>query len=533
MILRRPYAFLIKNFKLIHLLFVFLCGYLMYRTNILHNFFEEANDVKILNGRELTNSLYNSWMYIVVFIIILLIITIIGLMSFKKKKTLLYYINLIFYIALGVFYYYSYTQVSIMEITAIDIRTIRFIYDLLGIVLVFQFFSMVTFAVRATGFDIKKFNFGQDIIDLQIGLEDKEEFEVNFDLDVNRVNKKVRKNLRFWKYTYVENRFLINLAICFVVALGLLFTVLYIDSNRRFLEQTPIQTTNFIVEVENSYITAYNYQTSTIISDKKFVVVKVKLQTLYEEKLQLQPAMFKLEIDDKTYYPTYDYRDEFVDMGTTYYDQKITNTSSAYIFIYAIDKNDTYKEATLNFYDGVDYGKSGNNNLIYRIKLEFENLDTTEFGKTYNLGTAVSIDNDFVKDGKFKITGYEINKRFSLTYNFCATTSQCFNSIEYLVPKTNSNIDKVLLKINGTWTMTNEVIGLVNLYDFLRMYGSISYTVGNKNVEQRLNLGRVIPLKTKENDVFYLEIPEQVTGSQTISLIIRVRNTTFKYVIKK
>jgi uncharacterized membrane protein len=165
MILRKPYAFLIKNFKLIHLIFVFLTGYLLYRTYIIHNFFQEARDIKIVTNRELTDVLFNSLMYVFIFLIIILSIIVIWLLKYKKKKTLLYFFNLFLYIILGVFYYYSYVQTGIMEITAVDIRIIRLIYDLLSIFLALQFISIVGYAVRATGFDIKKFNFGQDIVD--------------------------------------------------------------------------------------------------------------------------------------------------------------------------------------------------------------------------------------------------------------------------------------------------------------------------------------------------------------------------------
>ncbi len=532
MILRKPYAFLIKNFKRIHLVFVALGIYLVYQINIIYNFFKEVKGVKVVSGKELTDSLFNPTTYFIVTLLALLLIIVIWLLNFKKKKTLLYFMNLFFYIFLGLFYYYCYYQVSIMEITAIDIRIILFIYDLLGILMVLQVISIVSFAIRATGFDIKKFNFGQDIADLHIEVEDKEEFEVSFDFDVNHINKKLKQKLRFFKYAYVENRYIINLALCLIVFSGVLVMVLYMDNNRQFKEDTSIQTTNYILSVTKSYVTSRDYENNIIVVGKKFLLLKVNIQSRYGVSENLRLGMFELSIGDKTYSPTYDYYQDFIDIGDSYYNQIINTDKKTYLFAYLIDQDTSLNNANLNFYDGTIYGKSGNNNKIYHISLNPDNLDNTIENETQSLNIELTINNDFIISGSLNLTAYDINSRFKNDYQFCLTKTECYNSTEYLIPKYNSNNDKTLLKLSGIWSMYNKLDNLNNPAKFLQMYGNIVYTINGQTKTAHLNMGQVISNKNVEKDVYYLEVPKDVEQASTLSLLIQVRNHIYHYVLK-
>ena len=127
-----------------------------------------------------------------------------------------------------VVYNYIYSVLGSMETALLDIRQVRVARDIIMIVFFVQTFSVIITFVRATGFDIKKFNFGQDLAKLDIKEEDREEFEFEVNVDTGKVQRKFRRNLRHAKYVYFENRFLINMGllllfsvICFVVYLNL------------------------------------------------------------------------------------------------------------------------------------------------------------------------------------------------------------------------------------------------------------------------------------------------------------------------
>ena len=50
--------------------------------------------------------------------------------------------------------------------------------------------SIVMYAFRATGFDIKKFDFAKDLEELDIETKDNEEFEVNLELETDKYQRK-------------------------------------------------------------------------------------------------------------------------------------------------------------------------------------------------------------------------------------------------------------------------------------------------------------------------------------------------------
>ena len=65
MIFRKPYAILIKYFKLIHVLLTIIMAYLVYRTYNLFHFLSEYMKTTMLRlGKGATETMFNSYMYI-------------------------------------------------------------------------------------------------------------------------------------------------------------------------------------------------------------------------------------------------------------------------------------------------------------------------------------------------------------------------------------------------------------------------------------------------------------------------------------
>ena len=59
MILRKPYAILIKNFKLIHIILAIFMGYLFYKTNMVLSFLNEyLSSVATTISSDVTSSLF-------------------------------------------------------------------------------------------------------------------------------------------------------------------------------------------------------------------------------------------------------------------------------------------------------------------------------------------------------------------------------------------------------------------------------------------------------------------------------------------
>ena len=71
MILRKPYAFLIKNFKLMHAILTVLISYLLYKSNtILHFFNEYLESVQIISDTEVISKVFHILIFAFPFLVI-------------------------------------------------------------------------------------------------------------------------------------------------------------------------------------------------------------------------------------------------------------------------------------------------------------------------------------------------------------------------------------------------------------------------------------------------------------------------------
>ena len=90
MILRKPYAFFIKYFRIIHLIMAIFIGLLIFQTNTFLQFFNQyVNSNMITIGENLRSYLNNfSFVYIVIVLIMDFVVWL--LLDVKKKKNLFY-----------------------------------------------------------------------------------------------------------------------------------------------------------------------------------------------------------------------------------------------------------------------------------------------------------------------------------------------------------------------------------------------------------------------------------------------------------
>ena len=101
MIFRKPYAFLIKNFRLIHFMVAFLMSYVTFKTYHLLNFFNAYIQRGYFRHEGQLPSTYVPFHIFVLVIIITAIMTVIFLLMRVKNKPRLYYlVTIIFYLVI-------------------------------------------------------------------------------------------------------------------------------------------------------------------------------------------------------------------------------------------------------------------------------------------------------------------------------------------------------------------------------------------------------------------------------------------------
>ena len=92
MILRKPYAFFIKHFKLIHIILAVLVCYSIYRTKLLLDFFNEYSATIInVQGQDLVTPLL-PFLYQIIPILIIAVAALVLVVMLVKNKPYAFYI---------------------------------------------------------------------------------------------------------------------------------------------------------------------------------------------------------------------------------------------------------------------------------------------------------------------------------------------------------------------------------------------------------------------------------------------------------
>lgn len=336
MILRRPYAFLIKYFRIIHLILFGFVAYVTYKANNILSFFKEYisnnGNIDVIYGEYISYSIFVS-----IILIVGISIIIYFLMKYKQKPKFLYILLIGVSIISCVLFIYLTSNIKSLETSVLSGRTIRLFRDISRLHFWMLFITCIPIVIRGIGFDIKKFNFNKDLEELKLEAKDSEEVEVNIDLSSDGVKRTSRRIIRELKYYYLDNKFIINIIlgiIVFILLFAFPFNMFVV--NRNLNEGEILGTRNFNVIVSESYITERN----RLSKNNSYVILKISVKGKIE-KYTLDLDEFVLSSEKNNYIPSLKYYHYFNDIGKGY-KNNILNTSKydEFILIYNINNSD-------------------------------------------------------------------------------------------------------------------------------------------------------------------------------------------------
>lgn len=528
MILRKPYAILIKNFKLIHVILSAMMVYLFYRTNSILRFLNEyigSSQIKI--GDTILDELFGPIFIILVVFIVLLTLIIMGLLAFKKKPIKFYIYNIAVYIFSTIVYIIAFYIIQKLQYGLLDVKTLKLLQDFTLVTLLFQITTIIITIVRATGFNIKNFNFEQDLEHLEIAETDNEEFEVNVDLDTDKLLRRIKKKLRYAKYIYVENRLFINILIGITVSV--MAIVIYFNTDvysKTYSKSESFKTVRFILGTNDSYRTKYLNRTKTIDDGYELVVVRINVKRIYSKKIGLNTGRFILYANKNLYYHTIEYKDYLKDLGETYINNNISNDKfDNYILVFKVKENDISNKMILKYTDFT--------NDDVKINVSPINLNNKKEESSSSLGNELVFKNSIFKNTKLKIDSYEFGDSFKIDYNYC-TSTDCYASAEYVNVSATDNYNKTLLKIVGTFSYdeTLPIIKNKSMYKFINNYAVIKYKENGTMKTSLTELKEVKPKKTSIDNTYFIEVSNKIKESENIVLEFNIRNKIYSYTIK-
>ena len=532
MILRKPYAFFIKHFKLIHIILAALVCYSIYRTKLLLDFFNEYSSTIInVQGQDLVTPLLPTLYQIVPIFIIMVSALVLVIMLVKKKPYIFYIITIAIAIFSLVILQVSKGVLTDLTDTLLDSRTIMLVRDLIMVSFLGQLFSIVIIVIRATGFDVKKFDFKTDLKDLEISEEDREEVEVQIKIDTNKNIRGIRRRIRFLKYAYKENKLIFNFVFTFMgVALVALITFSIMNKEKIITQNVYFNGNNFSVNLVDSYLVNTDYDGNVINSDYYYLLLRLDIKNNTTKNNSLDIATTKILIDNYVYTPTIEYRDSFFDFGPIYQSENIGSEYERKVLVYQIPKELINKDIIFSFVDKNITDEEGNF-ASTKIKVQYNDLTGISSFKQTTIRNELSFEDSILPDYKINISAYDIQDKYKLTYNFCIK-DECYKSYEYLKPEITTNYDKTLLKIRGTLTKETNISGIYDLYDFIEKFGTLSYVIDGEEKYQTVKFKEVVSKKVLEENTYYIEVLDEVKDASSISFIFTIRDKNYKYILK-
>ena len=403
MILRNPYGYLIKHFKLIHLILVVIYIYLAIKVNSIFLYYQHfiGGTASKLDAMSYVNQYYLFFIALSIIVCIILY----AVMRYKKKPRLLYFLLIVFYLVVGGMIYFSYQGLYTISISVLETKNLLLYRDLLRILLLAQYVSIAFVMVRALGFDIKKFNFVQDLNELNLNETDTEEIEVTLG-GSESIFRNLRRHVREFKYYYIENKtfiFIIGIVVVLIALSGI--TVHKEVVAKVYQEGDVFSSSEYRFQVLNTYVTSKDYQNQTFVNgDTTFVIVRMKLGVNHSAR-DFNTASLILKLGNHSYSNNNRYSLRFNDLGYAYKGD-IIQGEDVYLFIYNIDRADASKKMMLEY--------AGDKTV--RLNPVF--LDEVQDSVDYQLTNKIDLSQTSFHDGYFVISSYELQQKFSYSYQY-------------------------------------------------------------------------------------------------------------------
>lgn len=535
MILKKPYAFLIKHFRIIHLLLLAPIAYLISKTFKIVAFFRTyVSNNYTTNIINIAGEHINFFMYLAVIIILVTTISIYYLMRQKEKSTKLYFFTIIYYLILFILIGVTHSILSGMERDVISAQTARAYRDISSVICLPQYFFFIYMLIRGIGFDIKKFNFANDIKELEITDIDSEEFEFTVNIESYKVKRTIRRFIREFIYYVQENTFVFSciVAVC-IIFIG---TTIYLNFgvyNKTYHVSDKMTHNFFNIEIKNSMLTNIGYDGNPITEGKYYLVLQLFIENKSMKSYPLDYNNFRLIVDGKNIYPTLDRGEYFVDYGAAYHKEKIKKqTSNTYALVYELTENQVQDNYEIKILEGITYGVGEITPKYKIIKLKPEKITEVETIANYEKGKIVNLKNTALGYTTFKVDSYALVNSYLYEYEYCYSENNCRKLKDNITPDISGTIEKTtLLVLNAEYNLDKTTIYANNIRSdnkFFENYLSVAYTKENKTKILKLK-NRTTPY-LKNTLVF--ELRNEIMTADSIDLLITIRNKRYTITLK-
>lgn len=535
MIIKKPYAFLIKKFRWIHgILFAMLVFLAVKSINIYTFFSDYATNHYYVMSSMLASEYIDLTLFVVTILAVLISALIYFILSLKNKDRKTYVFLCLYYIILFVYFIYMLSIFQNLQSKSLGIETVRAIRDISVIVSLPQIVFLFIICGRTLGFNLKQFDFKKDLEEMQIDTKDYEEVEVEFGKNNYKTARFLRKTLRLTKYFILENKFIVTvLASIIVLATSLAIFVNIKIYNVSYNENVEILANNVYYTVMSSYVTDKDINDNVITKDKKYVLIKIKANNKTTTNYNLYRETFRLELNNTMLIPTFGLDNKFIDVGKTYSPFEIkSGETKEFIIVFELDNSVNQSEFILKI-KNYDYGNFTTLESEYKdINIVPKYIDHDEdYGKLY-LPIRLNLEETMLGKTNIVLNSYEIATTFKEKYEYCIEENNCMINTYIVKPISTGKGNLSVLKLRGTLDLDEDLYMnkyITNLGDLLSYFGKISYRYRGKYKTASITK---IPTKLKTDEYSYVEVPSELAEANKIEIILTIRGIKYTLVLK-
>lgn len=534
MILKKPYALLIKNFRKIHILLTILTVFITFEIHRIATFFRDyiANNYSVTFTNNLVTSTISPWLYIAILLTIIILVAVYVLLKVKKKPTKMYFFTIIYYSILFIFVIVASVLIGSLSNglwTTASARTYR---DFANIIYYPSYFFCILMLIRSLGFDVKKFNFKSDLKELEITEKDSEEIELNLNFQTYKAERKIRRFIRELKYYYLENKKVIY------IFSGLLILILgfIIYRNTEKVKYTYKENHSFTINslnynIKDSIISNVDLKGNIIEKDKYYVAIRFEVKNTSSTEKRIDYDNFKLYYGSSYKYPSLNLGNSFLDYGDPYMNDVIyAKETKTYIMVYEIEKKDKNNNFKIILYQGLSLKSKDFLAKTITIRLKPKLYENTEVVRSANLDESVSLSGTMLKNTTFKVNNPIFTNRYEYNYESCYQDT-CRTYTDVVVSDVSYQNKVGLIVLDYDLNLDSEAASHSNINgigSFASSFLQVEYTSGD--VTKKVNAKYANPPKLK--DKLVLQTDGAVIAADHVDLLVTIRNRSYSIKLK-
>lgn len=529
MIIKKPYAFIARFYKIINLLLLIPTVYLLFQMTEIATFFNEYVLTNYSTTQKHLTETYIPALTLIAPIITVVIHTFIWVILKLKKKNNSYHIisagyHLLLFIALVLFY----TSMINIEMSNLESTFARFLQDSSELCVLPLYGLLVAGAINVIGLNVKTLRFDKHQ-ELRVTEEDEEEIEVKVSNDNYDAKRRLVHTLRELKYYVAENKLIIGIIIVAIIfMIGFKAFLNYQVYNQSLNNNQTFSFDNFELSVKDSYITKTDFR-GRIIADKKYyLAVKIGIHNKGSET-KIAKSVFKIRIGETSIVPSYEKSNRFVDIGAAYQGQTIfADEAEDYVFIYELTESQLANNYEMRILKDLRLKESKLVASYTKINIEPKYLTEVEINSGYKLEDVINLKSTTLQNTNYTLKDLKIVSHYNYTYEVCETPKKCSTYQDTIVPTGGKLLMIVEDELKYDESSPYFAYQEKNFYqDFITLEYTFDIASG-KDSGATTKIGNVVEITPKTlKDVKIYEIPSNVMNAYKLNVLLSVRNQVF------